>query len=77
MASVHKRPLARGGSAWVVRYRDPNNRPRERTFRTAADARAFAKTVDADVVRGDFVNPTLGRHASPTGRISGSPRPPA
>ena len=29
--------------------------------RTAADARAFAKTVDADVVRGDFINPTLGR----------------
>lgn len=61
MASVHKRPLAKGGSAWVVRYRDPNNRPRERSFRTAADARAFAKTVDADVVRGDYVNPTLGR----------------
>jgi integrase len=61
MASVQKRQLARGGASWVVRYRDPNNRPRERTFHTAADARGFAKTVDADVVRGDFVNPTLGR----------------
>ncbi len=61
MASVQKRQLARGGASWVVRYRDPNNRPRERWFPTAADARIFAKTVDADVVRGDYLNPTLGR----------------
>ncbi|MFN2607363.1 MAG: tyrosine recombinase XerC [Acidimicrobiales bacterium] len=44
-----------------MRYRDPNNRPRERWFSTAADARIFAKTVDADVVRGNYLNPTLGR----------------
>ena len=61
MASVHKRPLARGGHTWVVRYRDPNNRPRERAFRSATDARGFAKTIDADVVRGDFLDPSLSR----------------
>jgi integrase len=61
MASVHKRPLARGGFTWVVRYRDPSNRARERAFRNAADARAFAKTIEADVVRGGFLDPSLNR----------------
>ena len=61
MASIHKRARARGGVAWVVRYRDPANRAREKTCTTAADARAFAKTVEADVARGDYLDPTLAR----------------
>ncbi len=60
MASVTKRQLVRG-VAYDVRYRDPNGRPRKRTFRRADDARAFAKTVEADVVRGDYLQPTLTR----------------
>ncbi|MDQ4129999.1 MAG: site-specific integrase [Actinomycetota bacterium] len=60
MASVTKRQLARG-VAFDVRYRDPTGRPRLKTFRRADEARAFAKTVEADVVRGDYLNPTLAR----------------
>ena len=60
MASVTKRQLARG-VAYDVRYRDPNGRARKRTFRRADDARSFAKTVEADVVRGDYLQPTLAR----------------
>jgi len=60
VASVTKRQLARG-VAYDVRYRDPNGRPRKKTFRRADDARAFAKTVEADVVRGDYLQPTLAR----------------
>ena len=61
MASIHKRELARGGAAYDVRFRDPTDRPREKTFRTAADAKAFAKTIEADVLRGEYLNPALAR----------------
>ncbi len=60
MASITKRPLAKG-VAYDVRYRDPNGRPRKRTFRRAEDARSFAKTVEADVVRGEYLQPALAR----------------
>ena len=60
MASITKRELAKG-NAFDVRYRDPNGRPRKRTFRRADDARAFAKTIEADVLRGDYVQPALAR----------------
>ncbi|HUP68359.1 MAG TPA: tyrosine-type recombinase/integrase [Acidimicrobiales bacterium] len=60
MASIAKRPLAKG-VAFDVRYRDPNGRPRMKTFRRAEDARLFAKTIEADVVRGDYLQPALAR----------------
>lgn len=60
MASITKRELAKG-HAFDVRYRDPSGRPRKRTFRRAEAARSFAKTIEADVVRGDYVQPALTR----------------
>jgi hypothetical protein len=60
MASITKRQLAKG-VAYDVRYRDPSGRPRKRTFRRAEDARSFAKTVEADVVRGEYMQPALAR----------------
>lgn len=60
MASITKRALAKG-HVFDVRYRDPSGRPRKRTFRRADDARAFAKTIEADVVRGDYVQAALAR----------------
>lgn len=61
MASVKKRTLKRGGVAYDVRYRDPRGRPRERSFRRVEDARSFAKTVEADVVRGEFLDPSKAK----------------
>lgn len=60
MASIVKRQLVRG-VAFDVRYRDPNGRARLKTFRRADEARVFAKTIEADVVRGDYVQPALAR----------------
>lgn len=60
MASIAKRQLARG-VAFDVRYRDPNGRARKRTLRRAEDARSFAKTVEAEIVRGDYLRPALAR----------------
>src|SRR4051794_5947248 len=61
MASVRKRVTGRGASVWDVRYRDNRGRPRSRTFKRAGDARVYAKTVEADIVRGDFLDPAKGR----------------
>jgi len=61
MASVRKRVTERGASVWDVRYRDNRGRPRCRTFKRAEDARIYAKTVEADVVRGEFLDPAKGR----------------
>src|SRR4051812_38116875 len=61
MASVRKRVTGRGASVWDVRYRDNRGRPRSRTFKRAEDARVYAKTVEADLVRGDFLDPAKGR----------------
>lgn len=60
MASISKRQLSKG-SAFDVRYRDPNGRARMKTFRRADEARAFAKTIEADVVRGEYLQPALAR----------------
>lgn len=60
MASIAKRQLAKG-VAFDVRYRDPNGRARMKTFRRAEEARSFAKTIEADVVRGDYLQPALAR----------------
>lgn len=61
MASVKKRTLQQGRAVYDVRYRDPRGRPRERTFKRIDDARAFAKTIEADVVRGEFLDPAKAR----------------
>jgi hypothetical protein len=60
MASISKRQLVKG-AAFDVRYRDPNGRARMKTFRRADEARAFAKTVEADVIRSDYLQPALAR----------------
>ncbi len=56
MASIRKRTGKRGPS-YEVRYRDPDNRQRTRSFKTKADGRSFAKTIEADVLRGDWRDP--------------------
>jgi integrase len=41
-----------------VRYRDPANRLRRKTFRRKTDAARFAATTEADKHRGQFIDPT-------------------
>jgi integrase len=44
-----------------VRWRDPSNRQRARTFQRRADAERFRSTVSADLVRGQYIDPEAGK----------------
>jgi integrase len=44
-----------------VRYRDPNGRQRARNFARKTDATRFAAAVETDKVRGDWLDPRLGK----------------
>ncbi len=57
MAHVERRAPGR----WRARYRDPDGRERSRTFSRRVDADRFLATVEAAKVRGDWIDPTLGR----------------
>ncbi|MDP9334248.1 MAG: N-terminal phage integrase SAM-like domain-containing protein [Actinomycetota bacterium] len=59
MASIEKARSARGG--YVVRYRGPDRKARTKTFRRRIDATTFLRTIDTDVIRGDYIDPNAGR----------------
>jgi integrase len=63
VASVQKRkPRTPGGATtYRVRYRDPAGVQRSKTFPTASKAKNFASTVEADLLRGSYVDQSLGR----------------
>ena len=65
MASIRKvkrsGTSARTSYAWEVRYRDPQRRDRSKTFRTRAQAEAFADSVETDIDRGAFLDPQRGK----------------
>ena len=44
-----------------VRYRDPNGRQRARNFSRKTDATRFAAAVETDKLRGDWLDPRLGK----------------
>ena len=57
MSHVERRDKDR----WRARYIGPDGRERSRTFTRKVDAERFLATVDADIVRGDWVDPSRGR----------------
>lgn len=61
MANIRRRQTASGETRWDVRYRDPDKGDRTRTFHRKADAQKFANVVEADITRGDWLDPQLGR----------------
>ena len=61
MASIKKRLVADGSRRYDVIYRDPNGRQRKKTYRLKSDADAFSATVEADKLRGAFIDPKAGR----------------
>jgi hypothetical protein len=63
LASIRKvkRARTRSGWAWQVRYRDPNRKDRSKTFDTKPKAEAFSVAVEADIDRGEFLDPRLGK----------------
>jgi integrase len=61
MASITKRATADGSVRYDVRYRTPDGKVHTATKRTRKDATAFANTIEADKLRGDWLDPRLGR----------------
>ncbi len=61
MASILKRATTSGETRWDVKYRDTGNRQRMRTFKRKIDAQRFANTVEADVLRGEWIDPDKGK----------------
>lgn len=53
MSTVSRR---RNGK-WQARWREPNGRQRSRDFARKVDATRFLATVEADLVRGEYIDP--------------------
>ena len=58
MAHLRRHPKS---NRWQVRYRDPSGKERSKTFRRKVDGDAFAVTIEADKVRGKWLNPDHGQ----------------
>jgi integrase len=61
MASIEKVQRKDGTTGHRVRYRDHRNKSQSQTFDRLVDARALKKSVEADVMRGEYIDPRLGR----------------
>jgi hypothetical protein len=57
VGSVQKRTQA-GTTSWLARWRDPTGRQRKRSFPRRIDAERFLSTVSADLVLGNYVDPS-------------------
>lgn len=58
MASLRRHPKS---GRWQVRYRAPDGRQHAKTFVRKVDAQRFANTVEADLARGEYVDPATGK----------------
>ncbi len=56
-----ERRVRNGRKTYRARYRDPTKRERVRTFARRIDAERFLATVQADMLRGAWADPQLGR----------------
>lgn len=61
MASIVKRTTSDGTVRYDVRYRDPADKVRTKTFKRRKDADRFSATTQADLMRGAWVDPNAGR----------------
>ncbi len=61
MADLQKRVTASGEVRWDVRYRDDARRQRKRSFERKLDAQRFARGVETDLLRGDWIDPRRGQ----------------
>jgi len=62
MASIERR-LINDEPRYDVRYRDPSGRQRKKTFPRRGLAVRFAATIEADMLRGTYIDPDAGRIA--------------
>jgi integrase len=57
VGSVQKRTQA-GTTSWLARWRDPTGIQRKRSFPRRIDAERFLSTVSADLVQGNYIDPS-------------------
>lgn len=57
MASITKTTTSTGETRYIVRYRDPSGKSREKWKRRKEDADRFARNTESDIDRGTFVDP--------------------
>ncbi len=60
MASVEKR-VRDGSTTWLARWRDPDGKQRKRSFTRRMDAERYLTGVSADLLRGNYIDPSAGR----------------
>lgn len=78
MASVEARPTRRNGrevKVYDVRFRDPDGKQRKKTFGKKGDADRFAATVEADKIRGQYVDHSDRTTVAEYARVWASTRP--
>jgi integrase len=68
MASIRKRTTRAGDARYVVRYRTPAGEPRKETFRTRREANQRVHAIEADKMRGGWLDPR--RASRPFGEIA-------
>ena len=62
MSSVHKTVLPSGKTSWMVRYRNPTTgKQAGKRFPTKSRANRFAQSVQVDIDRGMYVDPSVGK----------------
>lgn len=61
MASIDRRRLTNGDLRYDVYFRDPDGNQRSRTFTKLRVAEAFKSTVEADKLRGQWIDPAAGK----------------
>ncbi len=61
MASIRKRSLANGKTAYLVRFRGPDGTERSKQFRRKRDADNYANLIEIDRTQGIVLDPRLGR----------------
>ncbi len=61
MASISAERASDGSPRYVVNYRDPGNRQRRKTFPRKAEAERFRNLVEADKLRGTYLDVDAGR----------------
>lgn len=60
MASIH-RSQRDGVVTWQARYREPGGRQRKKSFRRKVDAERFITSLEADKLRGSYIDPDAGK----------------
>lgn len=61
MGSLRRITHASGEQAWQARWRDPTGRQRSKNFTRRLDAERHLTTVEAQMLTGDYIDPTLAK----------------